>query len=152
MRATTMYFGAALHTPRGGQCPSLLRPKEGAEGREGRRESRRRGACSTVGIEERDGRAEERGAGGDGGHTSAEWKKNEQTSSKGDEERDRARSAPVRTLPPPVPPLFSTLLSSFFFLLSLSLIVTLSQLSLGFALRCTAGCTAAGFLLPERFP
>lgn len=30
MRATTMYFGAALHTQRGGQCPSLLRPKEGA--------------------------------------------------------------------------------------------------------------------------
>lgn len=27
-----MYFGAALHTPRGGQCPSLLRPKEGAGG------------------------------------------------------------------------------------------------------------------------
>lgn len=32
VRATTMYFGAALHTPRGGQCPSLLRPKEGAGG------------------------------------------------------------------------------------------------------------------------
>lgn len=43
VRATTMYFGAALHTPCGGQCPSLLRPKEGAgslgggRGREGRR-------------------------------------------------------------------------------------------------------------------
>jgi len=38
VRATTMYFGAALHTPRGGQCPSLLRPKEGAGGREDCRE------------------------------------------------------------------------------------------------------------------
>lgn len=41
VRATTMYFGAALHTPRGGQCPSLLRLKEGAEGREGWREQGR---------------------------------------------------------------------------------------------------------------
>lgn len=76
MRATTMYFGAALHTPRGGQCPSLLRLKEGAEGREGWRElgRRRKGALR--------GRERERGAGWQGGGHRRGVEKNEQTSSK----------------------------------------------------------------------
>lgn len=56
VRATTMYFGAALHTPRGGQCPSLLRLKEGAEGREGWRELGRRRKGALRGRERERGR------------------------------------------------------------------------------------------------
>lgn len=44
VRATTIYFGAALHTPRGGQCPSLLRPKEEAGERPRRGGEPERGA------------------------------------------------------------------------------------------------------------
>lgn len=90
MRATTMYFGAALHTPRGGQCPSLLRLKEGAEGREGWRElgSRRKGALRGRERERQGGRAE---------GTGAEWKKMNKHPAR-DGGGELPRSAPVRTL------------------------------------------------------
>lgn len=139
VRATTMYFGAALHTPRGGQCPSLLRLKEGAEGREGWREQGGGGASRSRG---RQGGGHRRGV-----------EKNEQTSS----EKWRGRVAEER---PGAHsfffPLFSLVLSSlslFLFLFSPSLslfllVVTLSRLSLSFALRCTAGCS--GGLLTSR--
>lgn len=90
MRATTMYFGAALHTPRGGQCPSLLRLKEGAEGREGWREleRRRKGALRGRERERQGGRAE---------GTGAEWKKMNKHPAR-DGGGELPRSAPVRTL------------------------------------------------------
>lgn len=90
MRATTMYFGAALHTPRGGQCPSLLRLKEGAEGREGWRElgRRRKGALRGREREGQGGRAE---------GTGAEWKKMNKHPAR-DGGGELPRSAPVRTL------------------------------------------------------
>lgn len=151
MRATTMYFGAALHTPRGGQCPSLLRLKEGAEGREGWRElgRRRKGALRGREREGQGGRAE---------GTGAEWKKMNKHPAR-DGGGELPRSAPVRTLsslpfflsrsllsfPLPSP------LSLFSFLpppLSFSLSVILSRLSLGFALRCTVGCNG-GLLTPR---
>lgn len=99
VRATTMYFGAALHTPRGGQCPSLLRPKEREGGRVGGKRGRKR--------RQREGAPRswrERGNGSERGRN-AEWRaegahkrgveKNEQTSSERDgdrEERPGARS------------------------------------------------------------
>lgn len=152
MRATTMYFGAALHTPRGGQCPSLLRLKEGAEGREGWRElgRRRKGALR--------GRERQREAGWQGGGHRRGVEKNEQTSSKRwrgrvTEERPGAHSlfSPLFSLA--LSPLFlsSSPLSLFSFLpppLSFSLSVILSRLSLGFALRCTVGCNG-GLLTPR---
>lgn len=115
MRATTMYFGAALHTPRGGQCPSLLRLKEGAEGREGWRElgRRRKGALR--------GREREREAGWQGGGHRRGVEKNEQTSSERwrgrvTEERPGAHSlfSPLFSLA--LSPLFLSSLSSFSFL------------------------------------
>lgn len=105
VRATTMYFGAALHTPRRGQCPSLLRPKEGAEGREGWREQE--GERSTVGRErEREERGEQGRQGG--GHTSAEWRKNEQTPRARERQGgDRAtEKRPGARSPFPLPPAF----------------------------------------------
>lgn len=154
MRATTMYFGAALHTPRGGQCPSLLRLKEGAEGREDWRElgRRRKGALR--------GREREREAGWQGGGHRRGVEKNEQTSSK--RWRGSYRGAPRCALSL-FSPLFSLALSPLFlspsplslfsFLpppssLSFSLSVILSRLSLGFALRCTVGCNG-GLLTPR---
>lgn len=110
MRATTMYFGAALHTPRGGQCPSLLRLKEGAEGREGWRElgRRRKGALRGRERERQGGRAE---------GTGAEWKKMNKHPAR-DGGGELPRSAPVRTLSLSLlSPFFSRALSS----LSLSL-------------------------------
>lgn len=111
MRATTMYFGAALHTPRGGQCPSLLRLKEGTEGREDWREQGGRGGGK--------GRfAVERETGRQGGGHRRGVEKNEQTSS----ERWRGRAAEERTL--------SSL--SFSSLALVSLFLSLSSLSLSF--------------------
>lgn len=103
MRATTMYFGAALHTPRGGQCPSLLRLKEGAEGREGWRElgRRRKGALRGRERERQGGRAE---------GTGAEWKKMNKHPAR-DGGGELPRSAPVRTLSL-LSPFFSRALSS----------------------------------------
>lgn len=110
MRATTMYFGAALHTPRGGQCPSLLRLKEGAEGREGWRElgRRRKGA-----LRGRERERERQGGRAEG--TGAEWKKMNKHPAR-DGGGELPRSAPVRTLSL-LSPFFSRALSS----LSLSL-------------------------------
>lgn len=135
VRATTMYFGAALHTPRGGQCPSLLRLKEGAEGREGWREQ---------------GGGASRSRGRQGGEHRRGVEKNEQTSS----ERWRGRVAEGRPAA-----LSLSLLSSFPFFFSL----VLSSLSLSPGLSLFLDCpsvslygapsaAAAGFLLPERFP
>lgn len=154
MRATTMYFGAALHTPRGGQCPSLLRLKEGAEGREGWRElgRRRKGA-----LRGRERERERQGGRAEG--TGAEWKKMNKHPAR-DGGGELPRSAPVRTLSL-LSPFFSRALSSlslslfsFSFLfpppppLSFSLSVILSRLSLGFALRCTVDCNG-GLLTPR---
>lgn len=153
MRATTMYFGAALHTPRGGQCPSLLRLKEGAEGREGWRElgRRRKGA-----LRGRERERERQGGRAEG--TGAEWKKMNKHPAR-DGGGELPRSAPVRTLSS-LPFFLSrsllsfslpSPLSLFSFLpppLSYSLSVILSRLSLGFALRCTVGCNG-GFLTPR---
>lgn len=140
VRATTMYFGAALHTPRGGQCPSLLRLKEGAEGREGWREQGRGEGRGRFAVEREVGRQ-------GGGHRRG-VEKNEQTSS----ERWRGRVAEERPGAHSLFfPLFSLFLSSLpflFLLLSLSLVVTLSRLSLSFASRCIAGCSG-GILTPR---
>lgn len=157
MRATTMYFGAALHTPRGGQCPSLLRLKEGAEGREGWRElgRRRKGALR--------GREREREAGWQGGGHRRGVEKNEQTSSKRwrgrvTEERPGAHSLSLLS------PFFSRALSSLslfplLFLFSLSSPLLSLTLCPSFFLDCPSVslydaplAATAGFLLPERFP
>lgn len=159
MRATTMYFGAALHTPRGGQCPSLLRLKEGAEGREGWRELGRRRKGALRGRE----REREREAGWQGGGHRRGVEKNEQTSSKRwrgrvTEERPGAHSLSS------LPFFLSRSLLSFslplLFLFSLSSPPLLSlSLCPSFFLDCPSVslydaplAATAGFLLPERFP
>lgn len=154
MRATTMYFGAALHTPRGGQCPSLLRLKEGAEGREGWRElgRRRKGALRGRERERQGGRAE---------GTGAEWKKMNKHPAR-DGGGELPRSAPVRTLSP-LPFFLSRSLLSFslplLFLFSLSSPLLSLSLCPSFFLDCPSVslydaplAATAGFLLPERFP
>lgn len=155
MRATTMYFGAALHTPRGGQCPSLLRLKEGAEGREGWRElgRRRKGALRGREREGQGGRAE---------GTGAEWKKMNKHPAR-DGGGELPRSAPVRTLSS-LPFFLSRSLLSFslplLFLFSLSSPPLLSlSLCPSLFLDCPSVslydaplAATAGFLLPERFP
>lgn len=141
VRATTMYFGAALHTPRGGQCPSLLWLKEGAEGREGWREQGGSGGRGRFAVEREAERQGGRAAGRSG--------KNEQTSSeRWRGESCRGECAPARTLSSF--PFFLSLLffSLPLFSLSFSLVVTLSRLSFNFALRCTVGCS--GGLLTAR--
>lgn len=157
MRATTMYFGAALHTPRGGQCPSLLRLKEGAEGREGWRElgRRRKGA-----LRGRERERERQGGRAEG--TGAEWKKMNKHPAR-DGGGELPRSAPVRTLSL-LSPFFSRALSSLslfplLFLFSLSSPLLSLTLCPSFFLDCPSVslydaplAATAGFLLPERFP
>jgi len=107
-----MYFGAALHTPRGGQCPSLLRLKEGAEGRDGWRElggGGGRGGRGRFAVEREAGRRRVQARSG----------KNEQTSS----ERWRGRAAEER-------PGVHSLFSPFFFSYSPLSLLSFSSLSL----------------------
>lgn len=166
---TTMYFGAALHTPRGGQCPSLLRLKEGAEGREGWREQGRDRGRGRFAVEREAGRQ-------GGGHRRG-VEKNEQTSSEKWRERVAEERPGAHSLSLSLSsfPFFFSLvlscLSHLFFSLpllscfslsralpsqpplspSLCLVVTLSRLSLSFALRCTAGCSGE-LLTPRTIP
>lgn len=146
MRATTMYFGAALHTPRGGQCPSLLRLKEGAEGREGWRElgSRRKGA-----LRGRERERERQGGRAEG--TGAEWKKMNKHPAR-DGGGELPRSAPVRTLSSLPFFLSRSLLSFPPPLLSLSLCPSLFLDCPSVSLYDAPLAATAGFLLPERFP
>jgi hypothetical protein len=157
VRATTMYFGAALHTPRGGQCPSLLRPKEGAGGREDCREQGEEkgaeGGNAHHGRAGREGKREgksEAGRGREKGSASERREKcsrvegthkrgvekNEQISneraSKRASERERERereTRQARSIPVRVSSSFSRAVSSLSLSLSLSLspVVTLSQ-------------------------
>lgn len=148
MRATTMYFGAALHTPRGGQCPSLLRPKEGAGGQEGLREQGEgkgaKGERTTVVAGGRKGGSEsERGRSTAGwrAHTSAEWKKMNKHPAREMTGRGASRGA--------FPLSFSRVLSLS---LSLSTVVTLFQAipRLRFTMH-HADCSG-GLLIPRAIP
>lgn len=146
VRATTMYFGAALHTPRGGQCPSLLRLKEGAEGREGWREQGRGEGRGRFAVEREVGRQ-------GGGHRRG-VEKNEQTSSErdGGGESCRGTSRCALSL---LSPFFSLPLLSSFSLsppLSLSLRLSLFLDCPSVSLHDASPAAATDFLLPERFP
>lgn len=132
----------------------VLTPAQGRSGRAGglagAREEAEGGASRSSERERQGGRAE---------GTGAEWKKMNKHPAR-DGGGELPRSVPVRTLSL-FSPLFSLALSPLFlspsplslfsFLpppLSFSLSVTLSRLSLGFALRCTVGCNG-GLLTPR---
>lgn len=80
---------------------------------------------------------------GDGRAEGAQARSGKKMNKHPERERDEGKRPGARPLSP-LPPLFATLLSSSLF----SVIVTLSRLSLGLALRCTAGCTG-GLLTPR---
>lgn len=144
VRATTMYFGAALHTPRGGQCPSLLRLKEGAEGREGWREQGRGEGRGRFAVEREVGRQ-------GGGHRRG-VEKNEQTSSERMEGGELPRNVPVRTLSSFPFFLSSSPLFLFSFSSSLSHRLSLFLDCPSVSLHDASPAAATDFLLPERFP